>query len=69
MEIDPSEPLVAELGAFIDTVRGQEEPAVTGQQGAAALEVALEITRLIQSDSDWRGVGPGLAAAETEETK
>jgi len=69
VEVDPSEPLVAELGAFIDTVRGQKEPAVTGQQGAAALEVALEITRLIQADSDRRGVGPGLAAAETEETK
>jgi predicted dehydrogenase len=56
VEVDPSEPLVAELGAFIETVRGQKEPAVTGQQGAAALEVALEITRLIQAESDSRGL-------------
>ncbi len=67
VEVDPSEPLVAELKAFVDTVRGQKEPEVTGQQGAAALEVALEITRLIQADSEERGVIPALAAVAAEE--
>ena len=47
VEIDRSEPLMAELSAFVDAVRGHEGPAVTGPQGAAALETALRITRII----------------------
>ena len=57
VEIDPAEPLVAELRSFVDAVGSKTEPAVTGLQGAAALEVALEITRLIHSES---GKGAGL---------
>jgi len=47
VEIDRSEPLLAELNAFVDAVRGREGPAVSGSQGAAALEAALRITRMI----------------------
>ena len=47
VEVDRSEPLMSELSAFADAVRGHEEPAVTGSQGAAALETALRITRII----------------------
>ena len=47
VEVDRSEPLMSELSAFADAVRGHEEPAVTGSQGAAALEIALRITRII----------------------
>ena len=47
VEVDRSEPLMAELSAFVDAVRGNEGPAVTGPQGAAALETALRITRII----------------------
>ncbi len=47
VEIDRSEPLLAELSAFADAVRGREGPAVSGSQGAAALETALRITRMI----------------------
>lgn len=49
VEVEKDEPLKLELGAFVDSVREQKAPTVTGQQGAAALEVALEITRLIHA--------------------
>lgn len=57
VEIDPAEPLMAELTAFVDAVREQKEPTVTGRQGAAALEVALEITRRIHADAKKYGIG------------
>ena len=47
VEIEKDEPLKLELRAFVESVREKKAPTVTGQQGAAALEVALEITRLI----------------------
>ena len=41
---------------------------MTGQQGAAALEVALEITRRIHADAEKYGIGKQLVeAAATEE--
>ncbi|MEO1843036.1 MAG: Gfo/Idh/MocA family oxidoreductase [Akkermansiaceae bacterium] len=63
VEINPTEPLVAELSAFVDAVREKKEPTVTGQQGAAALEVALQITRRIHDDAEKYGFGSRLAAA------
>lgn len=47
VEIEKDEPLKLELAAFIDCVSKGETPAVTGHQGAAALDVALEITNKI----------------------
>jgi predicted dehydrogenase len=67
VEINPAEPLMAELTAFVEAVREQEEPTVTGQQGAAALEVALEITRRIHTDSEKYGIGRVAEAAAAEE--
>lgn len=67
VEINPAEPLMAELTAFVEAVREQEEPTVTGQQGAAALEVALEITRRIHTDSEKYGIGRMAEAAAAEE--
>ena len=57
---------MAELNAFVEAVRGHKEPTVTGQQGAAALEVALQITRLIHADSEKYGIAQGLVAAAAE---
>ena len=37
------DPLGASVGAFLDAVRGQGRPAVTGAEGAAALDLALAI--------------------------
>ena len=47
VEVEKDEPLKLELAAFAASVRDGATPAVTGQQGADALAVALEITRLI----------------------
>jgi len=49
VEVEKDEPLKLELAAFIASVAHGHDPAVTGQQGAAALELALEITRLIHA--------------------
>jgi len=49
VEVEKDEPLKLQLRAFVASVRERAEPTVTGQQGAAALEVALEITRLIRA--------------------
>jgi predicted dehydrogenase len=47
VEIEKDEPLRRELQSFLDCARGGLEPKVGGPQAAAALEVAIEITRLI----------------------
>jgi len=49
VEVEKDEPLKLELAAFVESVRDGKTPAVTGQQGAKALEVALEITKMIQA--------------------
>ena len=61
--------LLAELKAFIEAVREQREPTVTGQQGAAALEVALQITRRIHEDAEKYGIGKQVAKAAEAEFK
>ena len=45
--IEKDEPLRRELQAFLECARAGSQPKVGGQQAAAALEVAIEITRLI----------------------
>jgi predicted dehydrogenase len=45
--VEPDEPLKLELAAFIASVAAGAAPAVSGQQGTAALELALLITRQI----------------------
>lgn len=47
VEVEKDEPLKLELAAFVESVREGKTPAVTGQQGADALAIALEITRQI----------------------
>lgn len=47
--VEKDEPLKCELAAFVDCAAAGSQPKVSGQQGAAALDVALEITRLIES--------------------
>jgi hypothetical protein len=37
--------------SFVECAAKGEAPKVSGQQGAAALDVALEITRLIEADA------------------
>jgi predicted dehydrogenase len=47
VNVEKDEPLKRELAAFVECARVGSAPAVSGQQGAAALDLALEITNLI----------------------
>jgi len=51
VEIEREEPLRHELAAFIECAATGDAPKVSGFQGAAALELAVEITRRINSAS------------------
>jgi len=49
VEVERDEPLKCELASFIDCAARGEQPKVSGQQGAAALDIALEITQIIEA--------------------
>jgi len=51
VEIEPGEPLKGELAAFIECAATGRTPKVSGFQAAAALELAVDITRRINSVS------------------
>jgi predicted dehydrogenase len=51
VEIEPGEPLKRELAAFMECAATGRAPKVSGFQAAAALELAVEITRRINSVS------------------
>ncbi len=48
LPIEKEEPLKKELEHFIDCVRDNKRPIVSGVEGREALKVALEITRLME---------------------
>lgn len=50
--IAKDEPLKLELQSFLNCVRDHRLPVVSGEAGARALDVALEITRQIQAHSE-----------------
>jgi predicted dehydrogenase len=52
VEIEKDEPLKRELAAFVECARQGKQPVVTGFQGAAALELAVEITRRIEEHAE-----------------
>ncbi|MGJ8697075.1 MAG: Gfo/Idh/MocA family oxidoreductase [Verrucomicrobiaceae bacterium] len=47
VEVEKDEPLKLELAAFVESVKGEGSRGVSGEQGANALAVALEITKQI----------------------
>lgn len=49
VEIEKGEPLKRELAAFVECARQGKQPKVSGYEGAAALELAVEITRAIEA--------------------
>ena len=49
VEVERDEPLKCELASFVDCAVLGEQPKVSGQQGAAALDIALEITQIIEA--------------------
>jgi predicted dehydrogenase len=46
--VTPGEPLRLEIESFLAAVRTRQQPAVTGEQGRAALALALDINTAIQ---------------------
>ena len=50
VEIEKDEPLKLELASFLECAARGQSPKVTGKHGAAALDMALEITRVIEKD-------------------
>lgn len=42
LPVSQDEPLRAELNAFLDAVRSGKSPAVTGEEGVASLEIAIQ---------------------------
>ncbi len=49
VSVEKEEPLKKELEAFIDCAIAGRQPAVSGREATAALELAIEITQLIES--------------------
>ncbi len=49
VEVERDEPLKCELASFVECAARGEQPKVSGQQGAAALDIALEITQIIEA--------------------
>lgn len=49
VEIEKDEPLKRELAAFVECARAGSQPKVTGYEGAAALELAIQITKQIEA--------------------
>ena len=50
VEIEKDEPLKRELAAFVECARAGAQPKVSGYEGAAALELAIRITRQIEEN-------------------
>lgn len=56
VEVQKKEPLRAELEAFVQCVRTREKPLVAGEDGLAALELAVKVGKAIEeSVSAWKG--------------
>lgn len=53
LPIEKEEPLKKEVNAFIDCIRQDSDPAVSGQDGREALKLALAITANIQKNQDF----------------
>ena len=51
VNVEKDEPLKLELASFIECAAAGAVPEVSGQQGAAALDLALEITNQINNAS------------------
>ncbi len=56
LQIDDVEPLRAEIQSFLDAVRTKGTPAVSGEDGYAAVAMAEKITQVAQ-EHDWHPTG------------
>lgn len=62
VKIEKDEPLRLELASFAECARHGRQPKVGGQEAAAALELALEITKLIEGGGGLRWMSGAPAA-------
>jgi predicted dehydrogenase len=51
VEIEKDEPLKLEIAAFVECARQGKRPVVSGQEGAEALRIALQITDQIERNA------------------
>lgn len=51
VEVEKGEPLKLEIAAFVECARHGRHPVVTGQEGAEAVRIALEITDQIERNA------------------
>lgn len=61
LEIDDVEPLKAEIVSFLEAVRGEHPPVVSGEDGRQALAVAVRILEAIAAHARKAGVSHGAA--------
>jgi predicted dehydrogenase len=64
--IERGEPLKRELNAFVECASTGREPRVSGFQAAAALELAVEITKRIASNTPYPTLSPDRGEGEGE---
>lgn len=57
LAIERREPLAAELAAFVEAVRDGRPPPVSGEDGLAALSLALDVVRAGMVDGEREGRG------------
>ncbi|MBS1799858.1 MAG: Gfo/Idh/MocA family oxidoreductase [Acidobacteria bacterium] len=56
VDVPPGEPLRLEIAAFLDAVRTRSTPVVSGEDGRAALKLALEINAAIAAHAGRAGL-------------
>ena len=56
--VTPGEPLRLEIDAFLNSIRGDTQPVVTGQDGRRALALALQITAAMAEHAQRTGLQP-----------
>jgi predicted dehydrogenase len=54
--VELGEPLRLEIESFLQTVRTRSTPLVSGEDGRAALALALEINGAIETHAEWAGL-------------
>lgn len=56
IDVPQGEPLRLEIAAFLDAVRTRSTPVVSGEDGRAALKLALEINAAIAAHAERAGL-------------
>jgi predicted dehydrogenase len=56
VQVEPGEPLRLEIASFLEAVRMRSAPVVSGEDGRAALKLALEINQAIAAHAKRAGI-------------